>query len=171
MKAPTGKAGQAGHSASAREILDAMLAQGVDRDGYRIGLWANFYTVPVFAEIERRFGLLRDENNILFCLAHYGSLTARSICEVTARPKNSVSRAVEKLLRAGLIRRETDPEDRRKGVLTITPEGRDLLARTSVLFQEREALMLRRLTAADRRTLDRLLTKLMAGIPEWGGPF
>jgi DNA-binding MarR family transcriptional regulator len=164
-------AGRADHSASAREILDAMLAKNVDRDGYRIGLWANFYTVPVFAEIERRFGLLRDENNILFCLTHYGSLTARSICEVTARPKNSVSRAVERLLGAGLIRRETDPADRRKGVLTITPKGREILAQTSVLFQEREALMLRRLNAADRRTLDRLLTKLMGGVAEWGGPF
>jgi DNA-binding MarR family transcriptional regulator len=162
---------RADHSASAHEILDVMLSKGVDRDGYRIGLWANFYTVPVFAEIERRFGLLRDENNILFCLTHYGSLTARSICEVTARPKNSVSRAVERLLRGGLIRRQTDPEDRRKGVLTITAKGQELLAQTSVLFQERESLMLRRLSAADRRTLDRLLAKLMAGIPEWGGPF
>lgn len=171
MKDTSKPAGRAGHSASARDILDVMLAGNVDRDGYRIGLWANFYTVPVFAEIERRFGLLRDENNILFCLTHYGSLTARSICEVTARPKNSVSRAVERLLRAGLVRRETDPDDRRKGVLTITPEGRELLTRTSVLFQEREALMLRRLTATERRTLDRLLGKLMAGIPEWGGPF
>jgi DNA-binding MarR family transcriptional regulator len=164
-------AARADHSASAREILDVMLSKNVDRDGYRIGLWANFYTVPVFAEIERRFGLLRDENNILFCLTHYGSLTARSICEVTARPKNSVSRAVERLLGAGLIRRETDPADRRKGVLTITPKGREILAQTSVLFQEREALMLRRLNAADRRTLDRLLTKLMGGVGEWGGPF
>jgi len=162
---------QAGHSANAREILGVMLAKNVDRDGYRIGLWANFYTVPVFAEIERRFGLLRDENNILFCLTHYGSLTARSICEVTARPKNSVSRAVERLLRAGLIRRESDPADRRKGVLSIMPQGRRILAKTSVLFQEREALMLRRLNAADRRALDRLLAKLMAGVAEWGGPF
>jgi DNA-binding MarR family transcriptional regulator len=171
MNDATKPAARADHSASAREILEAMLSKNVDRDGYRIGLWANFYTVPVFAEIERRFGLLRDENNILFCLTHYGSLTARSICEVTARPKNSVSRAVERLLGAGLIRRETDPADRRKGVLTITPKGREILAQTSVLFQEREALMLRRLNAADRRTLDRLLTKLMGGVGEWGGPF
>jgi hypothetical protein len=48
------------------------------------------------------------------------------------------------------------------------PRGRQILPKTSVLFQEREALMLRRLSAADRRALNRLLAKLMAGVADWG---
>jgi DNA-binding MarR family transcriptional regulator len=102
------------HSASRKAILERILTSPhVDLDGFRMSLWSGFYTNPVFVDIERRFGLLRDENNILFCLVNYGELTAKSICDVLGRPKNSISRAVERLIRRGLVRRGTDEKDRR----------------------------------------------------------
>jgi DNA-binding MarR family transcriptional regulator len=157
-----------GHSARPKEILDRILkSDEVDRDGLRISLWAGFYTGPVFAEIERRHGLLRDENNVLFCLANYGQLTAQSISEFLGRPKNSVSRAVERLLSKGLIRRETDQVDRRKGPLTIEPAGRKLHQETLRLAMAREELMLRSLSPTERVALDHILNKLMDDAENW----
>lgn len=160
------------HNATPKGILDVILASDeVDRDGLRISLWAGFYTGPVFAEIERSFGLLRDENNILFCLSNYGALTAKSICDFTGRPKNSVSRGVERLLGKRLISRKTDRADRRRALLSIEPAGRALHRQTLALSLGREAAMLRSLSPVERVALDHILRKLMDDAETWMCPF
>ena len=149
-------------------MLDRILAsEGIDADGFRLSFWAGFYTAPVFARIEREHGLLRDENNLLFCLEHCGPLTAKSVSDVLGRPKNSISRAVEHLLQRGLIRRELVESDRRRALLTIQPEGRDLIVVTTGLFKVRQEEMLGCLSAIERVALDAILTKLMANAAPW----
>lgn len=149
-------------------ILDRMLAnEAIDLDGFRLSLWSGFYTTPVFAVIERNYGLLRDENNLLFCLSYYGPLTAKSVSDVLGRPKNSISRAVESLLRRGLIRRELIASDRRRALLTIEQAGRELIAETLELFKTRQEEMLGCLSAVERVALDAILAKLMANAACW----
>ena len=151
-------------------MLDRILgSELVDLDGFRMSLWSGFYTNPVFAEIERSHGLLRDENNILFCLAACGALTAKSIVDVLGRPKNSISRAAERLLQRELIRREAVKSDRRRALLTIEPAGRAIVQETTTLFHERQARMLRRLSPVERVALDGILGKLMVHAEDWLG--
>lgn len=153
------------------ELLARFLEhRDIDRDGFRMSLWSGFYTGPVFAEIERRFGLARDENNVLFSLAYCSPLTAKSISEFLGRPKNSISRAVDSLLKRGLIDAETDATDRRRILLAIRPEGRALHEETLQISKARERLMLANLNAADRKTLDVILGKLMDAAPDWIEP-
>ncbi|RDE08885.1 MarR family winged helix-turn-helix transcriptional regulator [Pelagibacterium lacus] len=156
------------HVATPKEILDkVLLYPNIDRDGLRLSLWSGFYTGPVFAQIEQRFGLYRDENNVLFALATYGQLTAKSICEFLGRPKNSISRAIDRLLKKGLIHTEVDPGDRRRVLLTIEPAGRDLHEQTLKIHKEREAHMLRSLTPVERTALDSILSKLIDDADSW----
>ena len=161
----------ADHNPPPHRVLEALVrSTGVDLDGFRISLWAAFYTTPVFGQIERRFGLLRDENNVLFCLAHAGQLTAKTICQVLGRPKNTISRAVDRLLQRRLIRRDPLAADRRHALLTLEPAGRHLIEQTTKLFAERQTDMLRALSPAERRALDRILTKLIADAEHWLAP-
>lgn len=156
------------HTARPDEILaKVLLSPDVDSDGFRMSLWSGFYTGPVFAEIERSFALYRDENNVLFSLANYGPLTAKSISDFLGRPKNSISRAVERLTRRNLIRGEVDPLDRRRVLLTISNEGIELHRRTMALFKARQEIMLRSLTPVERVALDRILAKLMEDAKSW----
>lgn len=155
------------HNAGFREVLDTMLSKHASPTGYLMSLWTFFYTGPVFARIEKEFSLLRDEFNVLACLTDYGPITAKGVCEVTGRPKNSVSRAVERLVSRELIDRRPDPRDRRKSVLTARPRGRALYRKTLPLFQDREALMLRHLSDRERETLNRLLFRLIESRPDW----
>ena len=151
-----------------RNILDAILdSSWVDADGFRLSLWSGFYTAPVFLQIERRFGLLRDENNILFCLANYGPLTAKSISDVLGRPKNSISRAVERLLKLGLIHRKKIESDRRHTLLTIERAGIALIKKTTAMFRARESEMLRSLSSVERIALDQILAKLLGDAENW----
>lgn len=160
------------HVATPKEILDKVLSNPeIDRDGLRLSLWSGFYTGPVFAEIEQRFGLYRDENNVLFALATYGQLTAKSICEFLGRPKNSISRAIDRLLKKGLVHTEVDPSDRRRVLLTIEPAGRALHEKTLRIHKKREAHMLKSLTQVERTALDAILSKLIADADSWIEPF
>jgi DNA-binding MarR family transcriptional regulator len=153
---------------SPKRLLDEILrSSGVDLDGFRLSLWSGFYTSAVFSEIQRRTGLLRDENNILFCLAHCGPLTAKSISQVLGRPKNSISRAVDRLLERKLVRSAPVEWDRRHLLLTLEPAGSQLIARTTALFRSRQEEMLRVLTPVERVALDHLLSKLMDDAEAW----
>lgn len=162
-----------------------MPRQGGQRDGgalgildtaeirlaYRISWLANFYSGPIYRRLERRPGLTRPEVIVLFCLAHAPGISAADICAATGRPKNSISRAVNRLLGDGRIRRRADPDDGRAVILDLTEAGRALHERLMPEFRAREAAMLAPLTADERADLDRLLGKLVHRTDRWAQVF
>ncbi len=71
-----------------------------------------------------RYGLLRTEWRVLFHLGQIGDMTANEICRRSRMHKTKISRAVQKLETRRLLSRQTDAGDRRREVLSLTPEGR-----------------------------------------------
>ncbi len=51
-------------------------------------------------------------------------LTAQDVANMTGRPRNSISRAVHRMLTEGYLDRTPDPDDGRQAMLRITPKGR-----------------------------------------------
>jgi DNA-binding MarR family transcriptional regulator len=149
--------------ATTRELV----ANSAVRYGYRITSLRNWYAGPGFRRIERRFGLSEAETSVLFCLGHMAGLRAQDVSALTGHPKNSVSRAVHLLLGKKLIHRRADRVDKREKTLALTPSGAALFRRIVPIFVERQDSMLSALTERERRTLDRLLDKLVGGLPEW----
>ena len=80
---------------------------------------------------------------------------------MTGRPRNSISRAVHRMLDEGYLKRSPDPADGRQALLRITPKGERLHKRILPLFEEQEAKMLDNLTSEERKLLDSLLKKLV----------
>lgn len=144
-----------------------MLEHGVATVGYRLSYLANFYTEPVYKEIDRRYGLARSEFVVLLCLRRLGELTAQNICESTGRPKNSISQAVAKLAAAKHITRKADEVDARRTYLSLTASGRKLCDDIMPLFRAREAQMLSVLDAAERRQFENLLERLTQRQDGW----
>ena len=68
--------------------------------------------------------------------------------------------AVTRLEADGLLARQVDESDRRIVRVTITPTGRKLLARNRSRKTAELERRLRRLSAEDRRTLDRAVVVL-----------
>ncbi|MEO0362440.1 MAG: MarR family transcriptional regulator [Pseudomonadota bacterium] len=137
---------------------------------WRVSFLANFFTGPIYAELQTRFGLSRPGFVILFSLSRKDGLVARDICLVTGLPKNSISRAVTELEAKGLIARDTDAADKRAKPLALTPEGRALLEAATPLFKERQAAMLAPLDGAEAAEFRRLISKLIFAMPDWVGP-
>ena len=131
------------------------------RDTFRISYLANSLVLPVYDAIRREHGLSRGEYLLLFCLAHIPELTAQDVANMTGRPRNSISRAVHRMLEDGYIDRCPDPDDGRQALLTITPRGRGLHDRIVKWFMASEDAILGVLDRNERETLDRILRKLV----------
>ncbi len=139
------------------------------RDAYRISYLANAIVVPAYEAVRRQFGIIRAEYILLVCLAHYPVLTAQDVSRIARRPRNSISRAVHRMLAEGYLDRARDPQDGRQARLKLTPKGRALHEKIAVRLLERQEEVLAPLDAKERRQLDRLLQRLAlhaAGLPE-----
>ncbi|NNE97228.1 MAG: MarR family transcriptional regulator [Acidimicrobiales bacterium] len=130
------------------------------RDSYRMSYLTNAVIVPTYEQIRKDFGIIRAEYHLLMCLAHYPILSAQEVSRLTRRPRNSISRAVHRMLDVGYLDRAPDPNDGRQALLTITPAGRRLHDKISARLADRQEQILAPLTAAERQQLDRILQKL-----------
>jgi DNA-binding MarR family transcriptional regulator len=73
----------------------------------------------------------------------------------------SVTHRVDRLERAGLVRRVPDAADRRSVCVELTPEGLALVERAIEAHAAAEENAVSGLTAAERKELARLLRKLL----------
>jgi DNA-binding MarR family transcriptional regulator len=144
-------------SAELKEVLNRQ----PDWLGFRMGGLGNYFTAPLYAEMEKRYGILKDEFIVLGNLYDCGSLSAKTICALTGRPKNSISRGVTRLLERGRIRGVVNENDRREMYLSLLAEGRKLYERLRPLCEERERLLMGGLAKDELAQLDRLLRKVL----------
>lgn len=140
--------------------LRALFRQQPIGDTFRLSFMANSLVLPVYDEIKRRHGLNRGEYLLIHCLSFVPVMTAQDVARVTGRPRNSISRAVHRMLEEELIARAPDPEDGRQAMLTVTPKGRALVDTIMPLFRQRQEALLAPLSGEERQQLDRLLGKL-----------
>ena len=154
------------------ELLESMMdAPGVARDAYRIASLSNFFNGPVYVTIQKHYGLIRDEINTLFCLAHFPDSFRPTSASSWDGPRTASSRSIARWVQRDLISVRDDPGDGRKGVLSLRPRGRELYEKTRQLFVEREEQILASLTKSDRVSLDGLLTKIMKSHENWSELF
>ena len=135
--------------------------------GWKINYLANYYSLVGNRELALQHGLTRQEFVILFCLTHGGEMTAQQVCEVCGRPKNTISRAVSKLLDKGAITKTTHPMDSRAELMHMEPRGHALYEQIIDIFKGRDRAMTAGLTEEEREVLGRLLTKMLGYFNNW----
>jgi MarR family transcriptional regulator, temperature-dependent positive regulator of motility len=134
---------------------------------WRLNFLANVFTAGLYEQIEARWGLGRPEFIVLYCLRHLPGLLARDIVSLCGRPKNSISRAVNANLAAGLIR-EDETFAGRGRPLHLTPAGSQLIEDALPLIIERQRAMLAPLSDREQAEFDRLLRKMTLRDEAWG---
>ena len=119
------------------------------------------YNTPLYGWVEERFGLSRAEFVILYSLGLVNGVTASEIATSTAFPKNTLSRAVNRIAKLGLIARTEGESDRRQQNLTLTYAGRAILDEAMPRFVAMEEEMLSSLSLVERETLSALMAKVV----------
>lgn len=72
-------------------------------------------------------GLTPSQTSILFTLDNRGEMTMGRLAECEAISRPSATGIVDRLAEKGLVTRSPNPDDKRSALVTITPEGRNLL--------------------------------------------
>ena len=128
---------------------------------YRLALLADAVSRSMAQIYAERFDLTRDEWRVLAALA--GSSPARTamVIDRTTLDKVSVSRALARMERKGLVARDTDPDDSRGHLIRLLPAGRALFRKIVPMVRSREAFLLEELDETERRALDSALDKLL----------
>ncbi len=119
------------------------------------------YNTPLYGWVEERFDLSRTEFVVIYSLGLQDSVTASEIAASTAFPKNTLSRAVSRIFKQGLILRTESDSDRRQQNLSLTPAGRAVLDEAIPRFVALEAEMLAPLSLVEQETLSLLMAKVV----------
>jgi len=98
--------------------------------------------------------------SVLSLIAHNPGITSRQLCAtLNVLPPNMVG-LIAALERRGLIERRPHPSDGRAMGVHLTPAGVELTAQAEQTAAQLEEDATHRLTAAERKTLIRLLQKV-----------
>lgn len=134
---------------------------------FRLNFIAFRFNDPVYRWIETRYGLVRPEFVALYAVGLREGVAAKNIVASSGLPKNTLSRAIQKLLTRRLLKRETDKDDLRSYVLRLTPAGRAIFDETMPMMVDQQSAMLSALTESEQRTLCELMDKLVIASPAW----
>ena len=124
---------------------------------YRLSVLANVTSNAIAAAYEERFGLTIPEWRVIAVLMRHPGLSAREVAEKSRMDAVAVSRAVNRLLRAGRLRRAVAADDRRRSILQVSAAGAAVYRGVAPLALEFERALLDTLSKDDRAALDRLL--------------
>jgi MarR family transcriptional regulator, organic hydroperoxide resistance regulator len=91
------------------------------------------------------------DSSLLVHLSPTEPLTPTELAAHMGVVPSTISAAIHRLARLGYLRREQNSRDRRAAVLTLTRQGSQAMAATSVLDSDRLAAMLDLLTGAERK--------------------
>ena len=104
----------------------------------------------------------RARRKLLSAIASSEPVTLNEVAKGIGRGAPAVSRSVDALVRAGLVERTQDPNNRRRLALRLTQQGRDLLS-TRVAGGSSLRKKLERLAHSELRALERAIEILERG--------
>ncbi|WP_158848441.1 MarR family winged helix-turn-helix transcriptional regulator [Saccharothrix deserti] len=113
-------------------------------------------TVLFHSRVAERMGLSpTDEKCLDLAMRADGPITAGRIAELSGLSTGAVTGVIDRLERAGYVRRVRDPHDRRKVLVEVTIDDGDKLAHLFVGAQETLREVLSRFTPEERDVLER----------------
>ena len=92
-------------------------------------LWAVTHGLESASKrLHARLGITSPQRLVLRIVGHHGRISAGALAEVLRVDPSSLTGVLRRLERADLIRRESDPFDRRRALLELTRRGMRLNA-------------------------------------------
>ena len=110
------------------------------------------------------FGLKFIDYSVLRVLQLSGppyELTTGEIGDTVLRSSGGMTLIVDRLERSGLVERVTDRSDRRRVVVRLTPEGRELAQRASAAYARERRRIIKELSAEEVEQTDAAIGLLL----------
>lgn len=129
---------------------------------YLLSVASNTISGAIADLYAERFNLSIPQWRIMAVIGRFDGLSARQVAERTAMDKVAVSRALKRLDDAGYLNRRMSAQDRRRSVLSLTSEGREVYNQVAPMAIEYEQRLLNTLKPHEREQLSEILERLMA---------
>ena len=124
-------------------------------------LWKATRALETHAHLSLQgLGMCPGDFAVLEALLHKGPLPVNAIGKKVLLTSGSMTAAVDRLEKRGLVERRDDPEDRRTRVVHLTSEGRKLIRRLFAIHERDMERVIAVLNAREREELSGLLRKL-----------
>jgi MarR family transcriptional regulator, lower aerobic nicotinate degradation pathway regulator len=108
-------------------------------------------------------GLRSYHFRLLAALEEWGPASQAELGRSTGLDRSDVTAALAELESRSLIERTVDPENKRRNIVTLTPEGGEQLRDLDMVIGAIQDELLAPLTAAERREFITLMTRLLDG--------
>lgn len=105
-------------------------------------------------------GLRGYHYRLLAALDQWGSASQAALSRDTGIDRSDVTAALNELESRGLVKRKVDPAHKRRNIVTLTPQGADVLLRLDAVLDGIQEAVLAPLTAAQRRHFLELVSRL-----------
>ena len=137
---------------------------------YRLSILSNTVSSSIASTYEKRFGLSIPEWRVIAVLGRFPGISAVEVAQRTMMDKVAVSRAVSKLIKRGRIDREFADADRRRSILNLSEEGRQVHDEIAPMALKFEADLLHGLSEEEIQTMNVVMERLMARARLVGSP-
>ena len=131
-----------------------------DRTTYRFSILAAQQTRCLSEMYAQIYGLSVSQWKILPIIGYYGPMSSKEVGERTSLEPEKVTRAVNQLVRRGLVTRQSDANDRRKVVLSLAAKGNDVFKESEKRRGLIEEKFLGALQPGERKALHQIFDKL-----------
>lgn len=103
---------------------------------------------------------------VLWVVWIWGDIETRHVAEEAGISKGTLTGVANTLEGRRLLRRRTHPDDARRVLLSLTPQGRRMMDKLFPEFNAEEAHVIAGLTAAERDVLTKALRKIVVHVEE-----
>lgn len=111
----------------------------------------------------RPFGITEAQFNVLMILQHQsdqGRINQTSLGNMMLVNRSNVTGLVDRMEKAGLVRRVADPQDRRVNLVELTDEGAKVLETAGRAYFTRIGQLMQGMTAKEDRLLSKMLERI-----------
>lgn len=137
---------------------------------YRLAVLSNTVSTTVARAYDKRFSVSIPEWRVIAVLGRFPGLSAVEVADRTMMDKVAVSRAVTKLIKNGRIDREFADADRRRSILNLSEQGRQLHDEIAKLALNFERDLLKGFSDDELASLNNLMERLLARASLIGSP-
>jgi DNA-binding MarR family transcriptional regulator len=150
-------------------------------DSSRLGWELSTAVVLFYEAVANHLGLSAADHKALGLIMRAGALTAGDLAQVTGLSPGAVTGLIDRLEQAGFVRRQRDPADRRRVVVTVVhdqrPDLSEILAELAAAmnaviakYDERQVLAIHDYVVNTIAVLQEQTRRLSRADPAGGGP-
>ena len=137
---------------------------------YRLAVLSNTVSTTVARAYDKRFSVSIPEWRVIAVLGRFPGLSAVEVAERTLMDKVAVSRAVTKLIKNGRIDREFADSDKRRSILNLSEDGKQLHDEIAQLALQFERDLLHGFSEEEMTNLNSVMERLLARASLIGAP-